>query len=791
MNNLPVIPLRDLVVFPTTVVPLYIGRDKSINALNAAIGEKSNVVLLTQKDAKDTKPTIDNLFRIGVVCEIMQTVNFPDNTIKVIVEAKELVRVQTLEDVNGCIRADVTTIKFTQPNMLEIKALMKSVREAFEELAKLDKRIPPDVLTQVEMAKTPTQLGYIITANMNIKVDLKQEILESDDLRVLLEKVLSIIVGELEISRVEKKIQTRIKKQVEKSQKEYYLTEQMEAIQKELGGKDDYMAEIDDLFEKAKSKNLSKEAELKITKELRKLKMMSPMSAESVVVRNYVENVLALPWLDYSEEQRDILRAEEILNRDHYGLNKVKERILEQLAVLQLNPNAKGSIVCLVGPPGVGKTSLAKSVAEAQNRPFVRVSLGGVRDEAEIRGHRRTYVGAMPGKIITAFKKADKGNPVILLDEIDKMSSDFKGDPASAMLEVLDSEQNKNFQDHYLEVDYDLSKVLFFATANYIENIPRPLLDRMEIIKLEGYTPVEKFNIAKTYLIPKQLKEAGLGGVKVTVKDDAVSFIINGYTREAGVRGLERTFAKLSRKIARKVVSLKSAKMKSFTVSSKVAENLLGSERFKPTETSKENEVGVTNGMAWTESGGDLLPIEVSVVPGKGVIQITGKLGEVMTESAKIAVSYVRSRASLFGIDNDFFQKNDINIHVPDGSTPKDGPSAGITLTTSLVSAITRIPVKRTVAMTGEISLRGNVMPIGGLKEKVLAAARGGVTHIICPKENEKDIKDIPEEVRNTLDIKCVSHVDEVLVRALDIKDPKELFKMTISKEYGVRSHYE
>lgn len=789
--KIPVIPLRDLVVFPSTVVPLYIGRDKSINALYAAAKDKSQVLLLTQKNPKETTPNTENLYKTGVVCEIIQTMNFPDGTIKVIVQADRVVNVVSLEESGGYISADVDDIKINTNNSSELKALVKSVKDSFEELVKIDKRMSPETLVQIDAAKSPLSLAYVIAANLNVKVENKQEFLEISNVQFLLEKLLAAILGEIEIFRVEKKIQNRIKKQVEKSQKEYYLTEQMEAIQKELGGKDDYASEIDELLERAKTKNLSEEASKKVTKELKKLKMMSPMSAESSVIRNYVENILSLPWQDYSEEQRDITIAEEVLNRDHYGLNKVKERILEQLAVLQLNENAKGSVICLVGPPGVGKTSLAKSIAEAQNRPFIRVSLGGVKDEAEIRGHRRTYVGAMPGKIISALKKADKGNPVILLDEIDKMASDQRGDPASAMLEVLDPEQNKTFNDHYLELDYDLSKVLFFATANYIENIPRPLLDRMEVITLEGYTPTEKFNIAKTYLIPKQLKEAGLEKVKVSVKDEAITTIIDGYTKEAGVRSLERTFAKLSRKIARRAISLKSAKMKSFVINKKAVSTLLGPEKYKPTLTSSENEIGVTNGMAWTQVGGDLLPVEVVTMPGKGTLTITGKLGEVMKESAQAAMSYVRTRAVLFGIDPEFFQKNDIHVHVPEGAVPKDGPSAGITLTTSLVSAITKIPVKRNVAMTGEVTLRGNVLAIGGLKEKVLAAARGGVTHIICPKDNEKDIKDIPEEIRKTLDITCVSHVDEVLVRALEISKPTELFRMNVSKEHGIRSKYD
>lgn len=791
MLTLPVIPLRDLVVFPTTIVPLYVGRDKSVAALQYAAENKTQVLLLTQKIPKDQNPNKDTLHTLGTVADIMQIISFPDGTMKIMIEARFTAKVGEFTSNISFLEATCQECIIDLPSALEMKAGMKTIRDAAEELAQLDKRMTPEMLAQFTAAKNWRQLVYSVAANLNIKIEAKQEILEITSGKDLMDKILDTLMGESEVLKVEKKIQNRIKKNVEKSQKEYYLNEQLDAIQKELGNKDDNENEIDDMLAKAKSKNMSVEALTKVTKELKKLKLMSPMSAESSVIRNYVETLLSLPWNDYTVEQRDIEVAEATLNKDHYGLEKVKERILEQLAVLQLNDKAKGAIVCLSGPPGVGKTSLAKSIAEAQNRPFVRISLGGVKDESEIRGHRRTYVGAMPGKIIQAFKKADKGNPLILLDEIDKMSSDYKGDPASAMLEVLDPEQNATFTDHYLDVEYDLSKVLFFATANYIQNIPRPLLDRMEIIKLDGYTPKEKFEIAKAYLIPKQIKDMGLSNINVTFKDDALKTIIESYTREAGVRGLERTIGKVCRKIAKKAVGLKTTKMKSFTVTKKAVIEMLGPEKIKPTETSKKNEIGVVNGMAWTETGGDLLPIEALMMPGKGVLQITGKLGDVMTESAKIAMSYVRSRASLFGIDKSFFEQNDTHIHAPDGSTPKDGPSAGIALTTAMVSAITKIPVKRTVAMTGEVSLTGKVMPIGGLKEKVMAAHRGGIKLIICPKDNEKDIKDIPQDIAAELEFFFAEHVDEVLVRALDIQNPRELFKVTINKDYAIRSQYE
>jgi len=788
LSKLPVIPLRDMVVFPTTMVPLYIGRDRSISALEEALGNKSEIVLVTQRNAKDNNPTVDTLSRIGVRCEIVSRVSFPDATVKVLVEAKDVVTIKEFEDGVAFLTAKVEEVKRDAPDSAESRSLVKNIKSTFEELAKLDKKITTEVVNQVSISKNWRQLCYILAANLTLKLEDKLDLLETTEPIALLEKVLELLTGEIEIIRVDKKIQNRIKKNVEKSQKEYYLTEQMEAIQRELGGKEDGTEELEESFKKAKEKGMSKEATEKVTKELKKLRSMSPISAESAVSRNYIELLCSLPWNTLSKENRDIKAAEVTLNRDHYGLEKVKDRILEQLAVMQLNPENKGTIVCLVGPPGVGKTSLAKSIAEAQGREFVRISLGGVRDEAEVRGHRRTYVGAMPGKLIHGVKKAGTSNPLILLDEIDKMSNDFKGDPASAMLEVLDPEQNKNFQDHYVEVDYDLSRVLFFCTANDIGNIPRPLRDRMEIIKLSTYTDSEKFSIATKYLIPKQIKDMGLSAIDVNFSDEAVRLLISGYTRESGVRGLERTIGQVCRKIARKVVSGR-VRIKKFTVDAKGVPKLLGPIKYKDTLMSGENEVGVTNGMAYTEVGGDLLPIEVAVMPGKGIVQVTGMLGDVMKESAQAAMSYVRSRAELFGIDKSFFEKHDIAVHVPDGSTPKDGPSAGIALTTSIVSAITRIPVKREVAMTGEVTLRGNVTAIGGLKEKVIAAHKAGCRVIIIPLENESDIKDIPKEVRDDLRIVCVKNVDEVIVRALDISSPKDLFKVSVDA-FGQKPRY-
>ncbi len=648
------------------------------------------------------------------------------------------------------------------------------------------------------------ELADIIVAQLNLKLEDKQKILEVADPGKRLEELLNLMTGEIEILEVEKKIRNRVKKQMEKSQKEYYLNEQMQAIQKELGDKDDYQAELQELEERAAKKKWSKEAGDRVRKEIKKLRMMSPMSAEATVVRNYIDWMLDLPWKEYALEKHDIEEAEKILDEDHWGLEKVKERILEHLAVQSLTDKLRGPILCLVGPPGVGKTSLARSVARSLNRPFTRISLGGVRDEAEIRGHRKTYVGAMPGKIVQAMRKVDKGNPLILLDEVDKMSMDFRGDPSAALLEVLDPEQNNAFQDHYLEVDYDLSPVMFITTANSLHPIPRPLLDRMEVIQLEGYTESEKFNIGKHYLVPKQIEMHGLQDHKVSFNEPALKEIIRSYTREAGVRNLERQIATCCRKLAKDIVredlkaqvagktkgKVKAKPNTSHVITPKKVAEFLGTNKFKFGKIEGQNEIGLTNGLAWTEVGGDLLVVEVSVVPGKGKFTVTGQLGDVMKESCSAAMSYVRSRGPLFGFDKEFYTNHDVHIHVPEGAIPKDGPSAGIAITTSIVSAITKIPVKKNVAMTGEVTLRGRVLAIGGLKEKVMAAHRGGIRMVIVPKENEKDLKDIPKEIMKDLKVILVDHVDQVLVNALDVKTSKDVFKVRAERAMGIRAQY-
>jgi ATP-dependent Lon protease len=730
--------------------------------------------------------------------------------VKVLVEGKRRVKIKGFVPNDNFFVVSTEDVNEEIASQVETQALIRSVKTTFETYVKLNKRIPPEILMRVSTIESAGELADIIVAQLNLKLEDKQKVLEIFDPGKRLEHLLNTMTGEIEILEVEKKIRTRVKKQMERSQKEYYLNEQMQAIQKELGEKDDYQQELADLEEKANKKKMSVEAKEKVKKEIKKLKMMSPMSAEATVVRNYIDWVLSLPWQEYSEEKHDIQFAEDVLNEDHWGLEKVKDRILEYLAVLSIANNMKGPILCLVGPPGVGKTSLARSIAKSLNRSFARISLGGVRDEAEIRGHRKTYVGAMPGKILQALRKVDKGNPLVLLDEIDKMASDFRGDPSSAMLEVLDPEQNNNFQDHYLELEYDLSKVMFIATANSLHTIPRPLLDRMEIIGLEGYTETEKYHIGKNYLVPKQLEMHGLQDRKVQIQEQTLKNIIRYYTKEAGVRNLERQIANVCRKVARDIVkeeavaemkgSTKKASSKKTAGSKKAAGNyivtpkklveLLGPEKYKMGKIEEQNEIGLVNGMAWTEVGGDLLAIEATVVPGKGKFTVTGQLGDVMKESCSAAMSYVRSRGPLFALDKEYFQNIDVHIHLPEGATPKDGPSAGIGLCTAIVSAITRIPVKRTVAMTGEVSLRGKVWAIGGLKEKIMAAHRGGIKTILCPKENEKDLKDIPKEILKDLKVILVDHVDQVLVNALDIKNPKELFKVQKEQNFGIKAHF-
>ncbi len=812
-TQLPLLPLRDLIIFPHMMMPLFVGREKSINALEDAMSKQTDIVLAAQRDAKTNNPEPKDIYSIGTVGTIIQLLRLPDGTVKVLVEGKRRVKIKNFISQDSFFVVTTEDVAEEVEAPVESAALIRSVKSTFETYVKLNKRIPPEILMRVASIENPGELSDIIVAQLNLKLEDKQKVLEIFDPGKRLEHLLNLMTGEIEILEVEKKIRTRVKKQMEKSQKEYYLNEQMQAIQKELGEKDDYQAELQELEEKAAKKKMSQEAKDKIKKEIKKLKLMSPMSAEATVVRNYIDWVLSLPWQEYSEEKHDVRRAEDILNEDHWGLEKVKERILEYLAVLSIAKGLKGPILCLVGPPGVGKTSLARSIARSLNRGFARISLGGVRDEAEIRGHRKTYVGAMPGKILQSLRKVDKGNPLVLLDEIDKMASDFRGDPSSAMLEVLDPEQNCNFQDHYLEIEYDLSKVMFVATANSLHTVPRPLLDRMEIISLEGYTETEKFHIGKNYLVAKQLEMHGLKDRKVSIQDATLRNIIRFYTREAGVRNLERQIANVCRKVARDIVreeaiaEMSTAKAKKgaakttakgkttksppgYVVTPKKLIELLGPEKYKMSKIEDGNEIGLTNGMAWTEVGGDLLAVEASVIPGKGKFTVTGQLGDVMKESCSAAMSYVRSRGPLFGLDKEYFQNIDVHIHLPEGATPKDGPSAGIALTTSIVSAIMKIPVKRTVSMTGEISLRGKVLPIGGLKEKVMAAHRGGIKMVICPKENEKDLKDIPKEIMKDLKVILVDHVDQVLINALDIKNAKELFKVAKEREFGIKANY-
>ncbi len=789
---LPLLPLRDLIVFPHMMMPLFVGREKSINALEKAMNDRTDIILAAQKDAKTNSPEAGDIYNIGTRGTIIQLLRLPDGTVKVLIEGKSRVKINKFQSNDSLFEVEYEELPERVDNKVEANALMRSVKTTFETYVKLNKRIPPEILMRVSTIENAGELADIIVAQLNLKLEDKQKILEIADPAERLERLLNLMTGEIEILEVERKIRNRVKKQMEKSQKEYYLNEQMQAIQKELGEKDDFQQEVKELEEKLKKKKMSKEATEKVKKEIRKLKMMSPMSAEATVVRNYIDWILSLPWYEYSEDKHDLEFAEEVLNEDHWGLERVKDRILEHLAVQSMTDKLQGPILCLVGPPGVGKTSLGRSIAKALNKSFVRISLGGVRDEAEIRGHRRTYVGAMPGKLIQGLKKADKGNPVLLLDEIDKMSSDFRGDPASAMLEVLDPEQNATFQDHYLEVEYDLSKVMFITTANTLHTIPRPLLDRMEVISLEGYTETEKLKIAENYLAPKQAEKHGLDDGKIKFTEAGLRFLVRHYTKEAGVRNLEREVANVCRKVARELMKNSKGKkaVKSFQINPKTVVELLGPEKYKHGKIEEVNEIGLVNGMAWTEVGGDLLSIEANMVPGKGKFTVTGQLGDVMKESCSAAMSYVRSRGPLFGLDKEFFSNLDLHIHVPEGAIPKDGPSAGIGMTTAIVSAITRIPVKRTVAMTGEVTLRGKVLAIGGLKEKVLAAHRGGIKTIICPKENEKDLKDIPKEVLKDLKVILVDHVDQVLVNALDIQKPQDLFKFRTDKVFGLKAQF-
>jgi ATP-dependent Lon protease len=773
--RVPLLPLRDIIVFPHMVVPLFVGRQRSIKALEEATQKQSLIFLSSQKDAKTNDPTEDDIYKIGTLGSVVQMLKLPDGTVKVLIEGKKRARVARFVPNADFFLVDVEEAPEIIERNTEVEALVREVHTTFENYVKLKKKIPPEMVMSVSSIDDPGRLADTIVAHLGIKLEDRQNLLETFTAAERLEKVLGHMRAEIEILEVERRIRSRVKKQMERSQKEYYLNEQMRAIQKELGEKDEFKNEIQEIEEKLKQKKLSAEAKDKVDKELKKLKMMSPMSAEATVVRNYIDWILSLPWNDFTDDKLDINEAERVLEEDHYGLEKVKERILEYLAVQSLVGKIKGPILCLVGPPGVGKTSLGRSIARATGRKFVRVSLGGVRDEAEIRGHRRTYIGALPGKIIQSMKKAGSSNPVFLMDEIDKMSTDFRGDPSSALLEVLDPEQNTSFNDHYLDLDYDLSKVMFITTANTLDRIPRPLQDRMEIIRIAGYTELEKLSIAKKYLMEKQKESNGLTTENLVFTDNAILGVIRHYTKEAGVRSLEREIASICRKVAVEVV--RKDRNAHIQVGSKSLHKYLGPVKFRYGKADAEVKIGVTTGLAWTELGGELLATEVTIMPGKGQLIITGKLGDVMQESAQAAMSYVRSRASELGLERDFYQKLDVHIHVPEGAIPKDGPSAGITMATSLVSALMKIPVYNDLAMTGEITLRGNVLPIGGLKEKVLAAHRAGIKRVLIPAENEKDIEEIPSTVLKTVELELVSHMDEVLKKALVIDDPARLFR--------------
>ncbi len=762
-QSYPVLPLRDIVVFPHMIVPLFVGREKSVKALEEVMQDDKQILLSSQIDPSVDEPQADGIYRVGVLANVLQLLKLPDGTVKVLVEGRSRVRIVEFLENDAFFEAYAAPLTEIEGNEATIEALVRTAGQEFERYAKIKKNIPEEALAAVAETREPAKLADLIAGHLGVEVNQKQELLETLSIEERLEKVYGMMQGEMSVLKVEKKIKTRVKSQMERTQREYYLNEQMKAIQKELGDGEEGQNEIAELEERIRETKLSKEAREKAEGELRKLKSMSPMSAEATVVRNYLDWILSIPWGVKTRVKKDLNRAQKVLDEDHYGLEKVKERIVEYLAVQQRSKKLKGPILCLVGPPGVGKTSLGQSVARATGREFIRISLGGVRDESEIRGHRRTYIGSMPGKIIQALKKAKTTNPLILLDEIDKMGQDFRGDPASAMLEVLDPEQNSTFVDHYLEVEYDLSNVMFLTTANTY-NMPGPLLDRMEILPLAGYTEDEKREIARQHLIPKQIKNHGLKKDEFRITDEALTDIIRYYTREAGVRNLEREIAKLARKAVTKLVR---KEVEEVVITAENLEDYLGVRKFRYGLAEEEDQIGVVTGLAWTSVGGDLLSIEALRLPGKGRMKTTGKLGDVMKESIDAASSYVRSIAPSIGVEPPRFERMDIHVHVPEGATPKDGPSAGVAMVTSIVSVLTQIPVRKDIAMTGEVTLRGNVLAIGGLKEKLLAALRGGIKTVLIPKDNEKDLAEIPDNVKDGLEIIPVGHVREVLDVAL------------------------
>jgi ATP-dependent Lon protease len=765
-----VLPLRDIVVFPHMIVPLFVGREKSVRALEAVMKEDKSILLVAQRNASQDDPSVEDIYRVGTVSTILQLLKLPDGTVKVLVEGGKRAKINGFKETESFFEAYVEPLPDTGGERKDLEALGRTVVTQFEQYIKLNKKIAPEVLVSLNQIEEPSKLADTVASHLNLKIPEKQDLLEIAKVGERLERVFGHMESEIGVLQVEKKIRNRVKRQMEKTQREYYLNEQLKAIQKELGEGEDGKDENAELEARIKKTKLSKEAREKAAAELKKLKTMSPMSAEATVVRNYLDWMLSIPWKKRSKVNNDVVAAEKVLEDDHYGLDKVKERIIEYLAVQARSPKVRGPILCLVGPPGVGKTSLGKSIARATGRSFVRMSLGGVRDEAEIRGHRRTYIGSMPGKVIQGMKKAKTSNPLFLLDEIDKLGADWRGDPSSALLEVLDPEQNSTFADHYLEVDYDLSDVMFVTTANSLR-MPQPLMDRMEIIRIPGYTEDEKVEIAKRHLISKQSEAHGLKKEEWSISEDALRDLIRYYTREAGVRNLEREIANLARKAVKEIVTKKTAKV---AITRKNLEKYAGVKKHRFGETEAEDMVGVVTGLAWTEVGGEILTIESVLLPGKGNVKQTGKLGDVMQESVSAALSYVRSRSIKFGIKPTLFEKRDIHVHVPEGATPKDGPSAGIAMATSIVSVLTGIPVRRDVAMTGEITLRGRVLPIGGLKEKLLAALRAGITTVFIPKENEKDLAEIPDNVKKNLKLIPVADVDEVIAKAL-VRKPEPI----------------